>query len=134
MNSEGTVKINTDKIPAKNAVLLALSVITVSGCAYTAGKSEKLSLLFFSLFSLLAFSIIFINMVERIPGLFLKERLDYLEEKEKNLTMLAQYGAPYESFKPLLISEYEFLRLRALREKEIEFAEGLQKRIEELKN
>lgn len=133
MTAGNPIKINTEKISAKDARLLAVIMIMVLGSAFTAGKSETVSLLFFLLASIFAVILVVIYMMERIIGRSLNDRLNDLERLENEMEMLAQYGAPSESFKPLIINKYEFLHLRALKEKNLEFAEGLKKKIEELK-
>ena len=121
------------KISVRDAGIIGVVIIFVLGSVYTADKNEKVSLLFF--FSALLFACIFvvIYLMDTLNRQSFNYRLNNLDYAEKKWEVLKQNGVPSELLDPLLVKDYESLYLRALKEKQLELAEGLKNKIEEFK-
>lgn len=133
MSEKDLIKIITDKISVRDAGIIVVIIIFVLGSVYTADKNEKVSSIFF--FSAFLFACIFsvIYLMDIRDRQSFSDRLNNLENLEKELELLKQYGAEPESLDSLLVKNYESLYLRALKEKQLELAEGLKNKIEEFK-
>ena len=131
--SEDLIKTITDKISVRDAGIIFVIIILVLGSIRTADKNEKVALFFF--FSAFLFACIFsiIYLMDIRDRQSFNDRLNNLEKLEKELELLKQYGANSESIDSLLVKDYESLYLRALKEKQLELAEGLKNKIEEFK-
>ena len=118
------------KISVRDAGIIGVVIIFVLGSVYTADKNEKVSLLFF--FSALLFACIFvvIYLMDTLNRQSFNYRLNNLDYAEKKWEVLKQNGVPSELLDPLLVKDYESLYLRALKEKQLELAEGLKNKIE----
>lgn len=121
------------KISARDAGIISVVIIFVFGSVYTANKNEILALFFF--FSAFLFACIFvvIYLMDTRNRQSFNHRLNNLNYLEKKWEILKQNGVPPELLNPLLIKDYESLYLRALKEKQLELAEGLKNKIGELK-
>ena len=133
MSEKDLIKIITDKISVRDAGIIVVIIIFVLGSVYTADKNEKVASFF--LFSAFLFACIFsvIYLMDIRDRQSFSDRLNNLENLEKELELLKQYGAEPESLDSLLVKNYESLYLRALKEKQLELAEGLKNKIQEFK-
>ena len=121
------------KISVRDAGIIGVVIIFVLGSVYTADKNEKVSLLFF--FSALLFACIFvvIYLMDTLNRQSFNYRLNNLDHLEKKWEVLKQNGVAPELLDSLLVKDYESLYLKALKEKQLELAEGLKNKIEEFK-
>jgi len=132
MSEKDLMKLISDKISARDAGIIVVIIIFVLGSIYTADKNEKVALFFLGIASLFACIFCIIYLMDIMDRQSFNDRLNNLEHLEKELELLKQFGAEPESLDSLLVKNYESLYLRALKEKQLELAEGLKYKIEVL--